>query len=520
MPKLIIKVAETEEEFNQIYKLNYQTFVEEVKQHSTNKSKTLIDKFDKQNIYFIALEENKLIGMIALKDSRPFSLDHKLSNLDTLIPKVNNIVEIRLLTIIKSRRNSTVLFKMLQYINETKILSKYELILITAIINQIKLYKHIGFESFGPQVGNETKFQPMFITKQNLSIFIKQLAHTKQTVLNLLPGPVSIAKNVKIAFEKPAISHRSKEFIDLFENTKQKLLKLSSTKYVEVFTGSGTTSNDIIAGQLSELNQKGLIISNGEFGDRLLKQAKNFNLDFETIKNKWGQVFNLKSIKEKVIKHKIKWIWFVLHETSTGMLNNYEDLHNICEDFKLKLCVDSISAFGTESIDFTNVYMASAVSSKGIASFSGLGFVFYNHDLTNVIQQLPSSINLAYFNNSKGIPFTISSNLIQALNTSLKNLNAIEKRIIIIKKCSTKLRGELINKGHQIVVNTENNSNSTLTIELHKDFNSVQTGVELRKNNIFVNFESQYLIDNNWIQISIMGETIEWNKVKLILDYL
>ena len=520
MSRLTIKIANTEEEFSQINELNYQTFVEEINQHSSNQSKVLIDKFDKQNTYYIALKGGKLIGMIALKDTRPFSLDQKLSNLETYLPKVDNLIEIRLLSIVKAYRNTTLLFKILKFINKTNVLDQYDLVLITAILKQIKLYKHIGFETFGPQVGGKTKFQPMFITKKNLLTYSKTLTISNQPILNLLPGPVSIAKNVKIALEKPPISHRSKEFIDLFDNTKQRLKKLTQTKFVEIFTGSGTTSNDVVAGQLSLLNQKGLILSNGEFGERLIIQATNFKLKFDTVNIDWGKVFDLKTIEEKIIKSKLKWLWFTNHETSTGMLNDYKIILKLCKKLNVKLCVDAISTLGTESVNFENVYLATAVSSKGIASFSGLGFVFYNHNLSNVTQQLPNSLNLAYSKNTKGIPYTISSNLIRALNTSLKNINNIEKRINSIKKCTQNLRTEILKKGHQIVTKKETNSNSTLTINLSKTINSVKTGNKLRQNNILVNFESQYLIDNNWIQISIMGETIEWDKVKRILDYL
>ena len=82
-----------------IAKLNYQTFVEEIEQHPKNKSQTLVDKFHKENKYFICLDEKKLIAMIAMRDLRPFSLDHKLQNLDSYFPKNLSLAEIRLLSI-------------------------------------------------------------------------------------------------------------------------------------------------------------------------------------------------------------------------------------------------------------------------------------------------------------------------------------------------------------------------------------------------------------------------------------
>ena len=80
------KIAEFEWEFELIAKLNYETFVEEIEQHPKNKAQVLVDKFHKENTYFICLNEKELIAMIAMRDTRPFSLDYKLQNLDSYFP--------------------------------------------------------------------------------------------------------------------------------------------------------------------------------------------------------------------------------------------------------------------------------------------------------------------------------------------------------------------------------------------------------------------------------------------------
>ena len=61
---LTYKIASEPEEMEQIYRLNYETFVEEIPQHQENQSRSLIDKFDKENIYMIAKKDGKVvIGM-------------------------------------------------------------------------------------------------------------------------------------------------------------------------------------------------------------------------------------------------------------------------------------------------------------------------------------------------------------------------------------------------------------------------------------------------------------------------
>ena len=75
------KVATEAWEFEQIHRLNYQTFVEEIPQHPPNPEKKLVDKFHQENTYLICLYRLQVVGMVAVRDRRPFSLDAKLDSL-------------------------------------------------------------------------------------------------------------------------------------------------------------------------------------------------------------------------------------------------------------------------------------------------------------------------------------------------------------------------------------------------------------------------------------------------------
>ncbi len=72
---LIYKLATEESEFEQIHELNYRTFVEEIPQHEISSARRLVDKFHDQNTYVICLQRGELMGMLALRGQRPFSLD-------------------------------------------------------------------------------------------------------------------------------------------------------------------------------------------------------------------------------------------------------------------------------------------------------------------------------------------------------------------------------------------------------------------------------------------------------------
>ncbi len=158
------KIAENEREFSLIHRLNYKTFVEEIPQHSNNESGYLVDKFHDQNTYIICLDGNKLVGMVAVRGKRPFSLDFKIPDLNFYLPVDANICEIRLLTIEKEYRSGLIFYgiakKLVNYCKE----NKYNYAIISGTTRQLKLYKHLGFAPFYHIVGKEGAFyQPMYI---------------------------------------------------------------------------------------------------------------------------------------------------------------------------------------------------------------------------------------------------------------------------------------------------------------------------------------------------------------------
>jgi len=98
--------------------------------------------------------------------------------------------------------------------------------------------------------------------------------------INLSTGPVHISPEVQKAVCNPALSHRSKEFIQLFDNTTELLCRTFTVQQAYIMSGSGTLANEVMLHQIKMLDAKGLILSNGEFGSRLIHQAERIALNF------------------------------------------------------------------------------------------------------------------------------------------------------------------------------------------------------------------------------------------------
>ena len=165
MGSLIFRIATTLHEFEQIFKLNYKTFVEEIPQHERNAERRLVDKFHEENTYLICMDGERLIGMLAVRDKRPFSLDLKLEQLDSYLPPYKSICEIRLLAVESDRRKTRVftglILNLAKYCDE----HGYDLGIMSGTTRQLKMYRHLGFMPFGPLVGRDgAQYQPMYLT--------------------------------------------------------------------------------------------------------------------------------------------------------------------------------------------------------------------------------------------------------------------------------------------------------------------------------------------------------------------
>lgn len=166
---MLIKKPETEIEFNQILKLNYKTFVEEIPQHKPNDDKLLVDKFHAQNQYLIAKRGEQVIGMISYCTERPFSLDYKLENLDNYLPISSKIAEVRLLSVQQENRSGKLAYLIFKALATELMMLGTDLVIISGTTRQLSLYEKVGFVPFGPLVGTkEAAYQPMYITLNQL----------------------------------------------------------------------------------------------------------------------------------------------------------------------------------------------------------------------------------------------------------------------------------------------------------------------------------------------------------------
>jgi aspartate aminotransferase-like enzyme len=505
---LQFKVATEDWEIEQVHKLNYKTFVEEIPQHQPSGTPRLVDKFHSENTYLICRAGKRVIGMIAARGRRPFSLDQKLPNLESYLPPGRCPCEIRLLAVEKEFRNGQVFRGLTALMWQYGTAHGYDMALISGTTRQQKLYRHLGFVPFGPLVGTgDAMFQPMYLTLETFEKRAEEFLRVSPSngMASFLPGPVAVNAQVRRAFERPPESHRSDRFVWEFQQIRNRLCQLVSAKHVQILMGSGTLANDAVAAQISLMNKPGLILSNGEFGQRLIDHARRFGLDFKTLELPWGEPFNLEEIERALARTPAPaWLWCAHCETSTGMLNPLPALQTLCVKYKVKLCADCISSIGLIPVNLDGIYLASSASGKGLAGYPGLSFVFYNHDIAST-HRLSRYLDLGWYEEHGGIAFTHSTNLVHALDTAIRQVDWPKKFSQLID-VSAWLRGSLRKMGFRLISSDAMSIPGVVTIALPADHDSSKLCQQLEQSGFLLSYNSDYLRRRNWIQICLMGE--------------
>ncbi|MEL3973475.1 aminotransferase class V-fold PLP-dependent enzyme [Rossellomorea oryzaecorticis] len=506
---LVYKVASAPHEFLQINHLNYQTFVKEIPQHKENEIGQLVDKFHDENTYIIAKNHDQIIGMIAVRSNRPFSLDHKLHNLDEYIPSESVPCEVRLLSVKEEYRSTRVFYGLCKRLVQFCLEKGYNLALISGTVRQLKLYNRIGFKPFASLVGEDSaRFQPMYLTKANFERSTKAFErlmlaasnhHEVNTVTHsFLPGPVSLHPEVENAFRKPPVSHRNSSLIQQLKEIQSTLCDLTKANHSEIVVGTGTLTNDMVAQQLKRLNGEGLILANGEFGYRLIDHANRSGLTYRTIEKQWGEEITLSEIQWALSTYSPKWIWTVHCETSTGYLYDLEGILSLTKEYEAELCVDACSSVGIVPVNFQDVYLASTVSGKGIGSYPGLGIIFHRDKIFSH-PSIPRYLDLGLYAEKESIPFTHSSNLIGALKEALKNLEKNDHTDL--SHCVR----DIFKDWKLCPMGDDTYSPGIITIELPPGSSSSRVGDECKKKGVLLSYESDYLLKRNWIQLALMG---------------
>jgi aspartate aminotransferase-like enzyme len=222
-------------------------------------------------------------------------------------------------------------------------------------------------------------------------------------------------------------------------------------------------------------------------------------------------------LEDAILQSGASWLWAVASETSTGMLNDVEELKALARRHGVKLCMDCVSAVGAVPIDLDGVHLATGASGKALASLPGLAIVFHAEEVTPAPTRLPRYLDLGYYAEKGGIPFTHSSNLVAALDAALDRFDR-PSPFDRIAELSRWIRPRLREMGLPILVDGQQAAPAVVTIPLPPELNAIGIGDCLQRRSLLIAYQSEYLVQRNWIQIGLMGECSREDLERLLAE--
>jgi aspartate aminotransferase-like enzyme len=260
----------------------------------------------------------------------------------------------------------------------------------------------------------------------------------------------------------------------------------------------------LVAAQLAIQGRPGVVLSTGEFGERLADHARRAGLEFHWARLPWGAVPTLADYEEALAQVPAPgWLWVVHHETSTGVLQDIEPLKALAREKGLKLCLDCISSIGAIPLNLDGVWLATATSGKALASLPGLAIVFHQED-PSPRPDLPRYLDLGFWAACDGMPFTHSSNLVGALDIALAEVERLPGGRCGDGSLAAWLRSELRTAGFTLCASEPHASSIIITVQLPATVKATEVATALEQRGFLVSHRSGYLAARNWIQFCLM----------------
>lgn len=339
-------------------------------------------------------------------------------------------------------------------------------------------------------------------------------------LLLFTPGPVNVSSTVREAIAREDICHREIEFEQLFRSIETRLLELFEIKEPQhyqavVITGSGSAANEAMLASVVG-DQNILVLSNGEFGERLHATSAIHNRNTSLLEFPWGAVLDLELIDNYLRRHHVDVIVVAHHETSSGMLNPLAAIGSLARSHGAILLVDCVSSAGAEAIDMErdNIAFCSASSSKAIGSYPGLSFVIGKRTEFEKLAMLPAKtvyLNLHKFyefaTQRSQTPNTPAVPLFFALDEALANIlsETVPGRRANILRTAKRLRKGMTKLGLTFLLEPDEMCSVLTTVHLPPNVDIDRFRDSLREQSIII-YEGKGPFKGRVFQVGNIGE--------------
>ena len=202
----------------------------------------------------------------------------------------------------------------------------------------------------------------------------------------LTPGPLTTTNAVKeeMLFDRCTWDDDYKSITQKIRAQLLEFAGVTKEDYTAVLMqGSGTFAVESVMTSAIKDDDKVLIITNGAYGERIVKVAKYIGLNFRQHSVAYDKYPNEEELR-RILKEDqgITHLVMVHCETTTGILNPIEMISNLSKEFGKTLIIDAMSSFGGMEINVAALGVDFLISSanKCIQGVPGFGFVIAKLD--------------------------------------------------------------------------------------------------------------------------------------------
>ncbi|MBU3112302.1 2-aminoethylphosphonate--pyruvate transaminase [Clostridium lacusfryxellense] len=197
----------------------------------------------------------------------------------------------------------------------------------------------------------------------------------------LTPGPLTTTKTVKeeMLFDRCTWDDEYKVITQKIRAELLEIAVASPNLYTTVLMqGSGSFGVEAVLHSAIGKEDKCLIITNGNYGERIVTMAKCIGINYTTYSVEYDTVPKSYEIREILSRDKdITHVAMVHVETTTGIINPIDDIAKLCREYDKTFILDAMSSFGGIQINVEELGIDYLISSanKCIQGVPGFSFI-------------------------------------------------------------------------------------------------------------------------------------------------
>lgn len=166
------------------------------------------------------------------------------------------------------------------------------------------------------------------------------------------PGPIDIPDEIRAALARPALHHRTAEFLELAGRVHEGLGRLlGGPQTVAVLASSGTGGLEAVVANLLAPGDRGLAVVAGKFGERWAEIARAYGHPVIEVTAPWGRMPSADELGSALgAAPGCRLVMLTQVETSTGTLADVRALAAVAREHGALVAVDAVSSLAVHAL--------------------------------------------------------------------------------------------------------------------------------------------------------------------------